>query len=442
MPVKTAESRGVQDSRACHSPSAWLLCTNQDGKVKMKQRRIERIERYLVGLIEAPEDAADRNRPTRAFLLALKQLSRIYRLIIQTRLFLYARGMFRHHTLGCQVISVGNLTVGGTGKTPVVEVFARALQKEGRKVAILSRGYKKVEPAWPRKLLDRLLLREARRPPRVVSDGAKLLLDSAMSGDEPYMLASNLRDVSVLVDKDRVKSGRYAIDKMGCDTLILDDGFQYLALKPRVQIVLVDQTNPFGNENVLPRGCLREPVKNIKRADFILLTKSDGSGAESLKSRLRGFNSVAEIIECRHCTRYLQDVFTEERMDLKRLRELPVVSLAGIAVPGGFENELVKLGAVLVARYRFADHHRYTQQEVIDIINRSKKLGAGAIITTEKDAVRFPRLDRHDVPVYFLRVDIEILSGEEDFRECISRICFRKTRNGRFRRTDAPVDDG
>jgi len=393
--------------------------------VATKENRLERIERFLVLLIQRKSSERIRGRGVRTLLWMLRHLSHLYRGVVQARLLLYAHGIFRHHTLGCQVISVGNLTVGGTGKTPVVEVFARELQKAGRKVAILSRGYKKVEPNFLQRVADKILLREYLRPPRVVSDGDTLLLDSAMSGDEPYMLASNLPQVAVLVDKDRVKSGRYAINKMGCDTLILDDGFQYLALKHRVEIVLVDRTNPFGNEHVLPRGVLREPIRNIKRAHFIFITKSDGTGMEDLRARLRALNPQAEIIECRHCPRYLQNVFTAERKDLDWLKGLEVFVVSGIAVPGSFESALEAQGARVLDRNRFADHHRYTQQEIIDIINSSRKLNAKAILTTEKDAVRFPKLDRWDVPVYFLRVDIEILSGAEDFHACISRICFR-----------------
>lgn len=391
----------------------------------MAQKTRERAERFLVQLIQSPGGDQGHCKRVRFLLWVLKRLSHIYRAVVQFRHLLYRKGVFRHHTLGCQVISVGNLTVGGTGKTPVVEIFARELQKEGRKVAILSRGYKKVEPGFWEKLLDKVLFREQRRPPRVVSDGQKLLLDSSWSGDEPYMLASNLPDVCVLVDKNRVKSGRYAIEKLGCDTLILDDGFQYLALKHRIQIVLVDMRNPFGNENTLPRGVLREPIKNIARADFIFITKCDGTGTEKLISRLRSLNKKAEIIQCRHCARYLMDVFSRERIELENLKNMNVVALSGIAVPSGFESELEKHGATILDRRRFADHHRYSQQEIIDIINSSKRMNADAIITTEKDAVRFPRLDRFDVPVFFLRVDIEIISGAEDFHECISRICFR-----------------
>ncbi|RJR12644.1 tetraacyldisaccharide 4'-kinase [Candidatus Parcubacteria bacterium] len=390
----------------------------------MNSSRFEKIEKYLATLIQSPDDYRG-TRATMLLLWVLRQLSRLYRAVVQFRLFLYAQGIFRHHTLGCQVISVGNLTVGGTGKTPVVEIFARELQRAGRKVAILSRGYKKEELSFWQKMENRLRLREFIEPPRVVSDGNKLLLDSAMSGDEPYMLASNLPNVCVLVDKNRVKSGRYAINKLGCDTLILDDGFQYLSLKHRVEIVLVDKTNPFGNERVLPRGVLREPIKNIKRADFIFITKSDGEGVEELKNRLRQLNKRADILECRHCARYLQNVFSAERKPLEYLNGLKVSVVSGIAVPGGFESELEHRGAMIVDRNRFTDHHRYNEQEILDIVNMSKRINADAILTTEKDAVRFPRLSRCDVPVYFLRVDIEILSGSEDFHKWIARICFK-----------------
>ncbi len=391
----------------------------------MRSDRLERTENFLVSLIVRPGADQGQRPRIRLLLWILKQLSRLYRAVIQLRLFLFSKRILRHHTLGCQVISIGNLTVGGTGKTPVVEIFARELQRAGRRVAILSRGYKKSEPSFAQKVRRSLTLASRREPPRVVSDGRKLLLDSAMSGDEPYMLASNLPAVAVLVDKNRVKSGRYAINRLGCDTLVLDDGFQYLHLKHRIHVVLVDRTNPFGNDWCLPRGILREPAKNLKRADYIFITKSDGQGVEALRQRIRALNAHAEIIECRHCPRYLQDVFGGERQDLAWLRGRRVCALSGIAAPLGFERSLETFGATLVERYRFADHHRYSEQEIIDVINACSRDGVDAIITTEKDAVRFPRLRRVDVPIYYLRVDIEILKGAEDFHECIARICFR-----------------
>jgi tetraacyldisaccharide 4'-kinase len=392
----------------------------------MKRNRLELAEKRLVALIERKGADQGHGRSTRLLLAFLKALSRLYRFIIQTRLWCYNHRILRNHTLGCQVISVGNLTVGGTGKTPVVEIFARELQRAGRNVAILSRGYKKSKPPLLKRITNAITLAEKREPPRVVSNGKELLLDSHMSGDEPYMLASNLPRVAVLVDRDRVKSGRYAINRLNRDTLILDDGFQYLALRPRVQIVLVDMTNPFGNENVLPRGILREPVKNIRRADFIFITKSDGRNAAPIIEHIRKYNQHAEIIECRHCPRYIKNVITAEQFALGSLKGKKVAALSGIAAPDGFEKSLESFGATIMERFRFADHHRYTQQELIDIINTASKAGSEAIITTEKDAVRLPNLSRYDIPILFLRVNIEILNGAENFEQWIERICFKQ----------------
>jgi tetraacyldisaccharide 4'-kinase len=394
----------------------------------MAHRIAEKLERFFVRVLARPGADQGLSRPLRLFLLFLAQLAHLYRAVVEVRHYLYDRRMLRPHELGCQVISVGNLTVGGTGKTPIVEIFARELSREGRRVAILSRGYRKEEPPLFQRIANALTLRERRQPPRIVSDGANLLLDSAMGGDEPYMLATNLPNVAVLVDRNRVKSGRYAIQKLGCDTLILDDGFQYLKLKHRIEIVLVDRTNPFGNGYVLPRGILREPPRHIARADFIFITKSEGAGGDALKSQLRKLNPRAELIECRHAPRHLQNAFTRERLDLSFLRGRKVLTLCGIAAPGGFEQEVERRGALVLDRRRFADHHRYSQQELIDIVNRAHRLGADAVVTTEKDTVRFPRLERCDVPILFLRVDIEMVSGVEDFHACIARICFRDRR--------------
>ena len=351
--------------------------------------------------------------------------SKVFQVLIKIRRFLYNFRILRDSTLGVQVIAIGNLTVGGTGKTPVVEKFARELRDEGRNVAILSRGYRSKPVPIHKWFLNKILLRDDTTPPRVVSDGRSLLLDSEMAGDEPYMLASNLKDVVVLVDKDRVKSGRYAIEKFGCDTLLLDDGFQYWKLRGRRHdVVLIDRQQPFGNERLLPRGTLREPPSHLARASFIFITKSDGNTAE-LRRRIAEVNPSASIIECIHHPLYLEDVFTGHRSDLKLIKDRKVASLSGIAQPESFEKSLVQLGAELVYAKRFADHHRFTQQEILNAINRSKKRQAEAIITTQKDAVRFPKLDRRDLPIYFMRVEIKILSGANDFQDCVRKICFR-----------------
>lgn len=382
---------------------------------------LERAEAFVLSVIEDRRQG----RGPDALRFLLRALAGLFGSLVQLRLWLYLHGIFRPHELGCQVISIGNLTVGGTGKTPIVEVFARTLQQSGRKVAILSRGYKKKEEPFLERLWKRVTFRYTASPPRVVSDGKSLLLDSSLSGDEPFMLASNLPDVAVIVDADRVKAGQYAIQKLGCDTLVLDDGFQYLSLKHRFDIVLVDRTNPFGNTHVLPRGILREPVKNIRRAGFIFITKSNGDGAVELKKQLRQYNPTAEISECRHSPKYLQDIYTKERKPLEFLKGLDVAAVSGIASPKGFEETLVALGARVRYHKRYADHHRYSQLEIIDVINKGLQRGAKIVVTTEKDAVRFPMLERRDLPLYFLRVEIEMLSGADEFREWINRICFK-----------------
>ena len=352
--------------------------------------------------------------------------SRFYRMGNQFRIWMYDKRVIRHHALGCLVVSIGNLSCGGTGKTPVVEVFARSLSSQGRRVAILSRGYRsRKRPLWFR-LKHLFSTQKIELPPKVVSDGKDLLLNSEYAGDEPFMLASNLKNVAVLVDKDRVKSGIYAITRFHSDVIILDDGFQYLMLKPHINIVLVDSTDPFGNGHVLPRGILREPIKNIRRADYVFLTKSDGSHRIAhLKRFIRRHTRRAEIIECCHRPQYLVRLFSGgAREPLDRLRGAKVAALSAIARPESFERFLEEFGAVLVLRDHYADHHRYTQQEIIDFINEAKAAGAEFIVTTEKDAVRIPRILRCDVPLYYLRIEIDILSGQESFDQCISRICF------------------
>ena len=366
-------------------------------------------------------------RGKRAALLrsVLFALSKIFIGAVKARRFLYNVRILRDSTLGVQVIAIGNLTVGGTGKTPVVEKFARVLQDQGRTVAVLSRGYRSKPPPLTKRLWDRVLFRSESTPPRVVSDGKNLLLDSETAGDEPYMLASNLKDVVVLVDKDRVKSGRYAIEKFGCDTLLLDDGFQYWKLRGRRQdIVLIDRQQPFGNEQLLPRGTLREPPSHLARATTIFITKSDGNTAK-LRERIAQYNSTAGIIECIHAPLYFEDVFSGERKGLELLQGKKIASLSGIAQPESFEQSLIQLGGELVYSKRFADHHRFTQQEILNTINRGKKRQALAIITTQKDAVRFPKIDRRDLAIYFMRVEIKILTGADDFHDCVRKICLR-----------------
>ena len=383
----------------------------------------EHIEQYFIEIIRERRKA-----PFDSFVKGLLFVaSRFYLRAINTRIWLYDNRVIRYRAIGCLVVSIGNLTCGGTGKTPIVEIIARTLSQKGRRVAVLSRGYRsKDKRGFFEKLRKRLFSKKMEVPPRVVSDGKNLLHDSITAGDEPYMLASNLKDVAVLVDKDRVKSGLYAIDEFGTDVLILDDGFQYLRLKAHINIILVDSTSPFDNHHVLPRGLMREPIEHILRADYVFLTKSDGSPRlRHLKEFIRKHNHRAEIIECCHKPKYLEEVFDRgRRHPLESLQGKKIASISAIANPASFEGFLEDLGGELVLKRHYADHHRYRQQEMIDFINDAKAAGAELIVTTEKDAVRMPRLDRRDIDIQFLRVEIDILSGQENFDQCISRICF------------------
>ena len=391
---------------------------------KARQNGFERIENSLVKLIQ--EKGADRDQPGAVnFLLAvLKGLSYVFAAVVGIRYLLYGWGLLRRYPLGIQVISIGNVTAGGTGKTPVTEIFARTLAAEGRRVAILSRGYRRKEAPWWQRLFTQVI-----EKPLVVSDGKHVLLDSATGGDEPYMLASNLPGVAVVVDRNRVKAGRYAIKRLGCDTLILDDGFQYQKLKHSVEVVLVDATNPFGNGHMLPRGVLREPARNLKRADIIFLTKCRGD-VSAVKAEVRKYNATAEIVECNHTPRVLKDVWSREEFPLDWLKGKTVCTLSGIASPKGFENSLRHLGAKVVWCERYADHHRYDASEILYALNRSADMGADALVTTEKDAVRFPRFETSPVRCLYLRIAIEILAGGESFDQLINRICFRKPGDG------------
>jgi tetraacyldisaccharide 4'-kinase len=348
--------------------------------------------------------------------------------VAQARLWLYQTRILHDQPLGCLVVVVGNLTVGGTGKTPVVEKFARALQERGRKVAILSRGYKsKSAPLW--KKWWYALTHTQEPPPRIVSDGEQVLLDSEQAGDEPYMLARNLPGVIVLVDKNRVKSGAYAIKRFGCDTLVLDDGFQYLPLKGRLNLLLVDKTNPFGNGHLLPRGILREPIKHLRRASYVFLTKSNGQRDPELEALIKEHNPEVDIIECAHRPQYLQRFGVPReapgaREPLTFLKGRRVMAFSGIATPESFEKFLRDLGALIVGRERFMDHYRYGEEDFRALIAAARNEGADCLVTTEKDAVRLPEGYAWPLPLYYLRLEIDIIRGAADFDEAVSRICF------------------
>lgn len=351
-------------------------------------------------------------------------LSGLFRGLVQLRIALFRKGWMKQEYLGTQVVSIGNITVGGTGKTPVVELLAKSLRDRGRKVAILSRGYKSKRLDKAQNWNDGKGRRiSPAKMPKVVSTGSALLLDSKYAGDEPFMLARNLDGVAVIVDKNRVKGGRFAIGNLGIETLILDDGMQNFQLAHSLDVVLVDARSPFGTGALLPRGTLREPPKNLRRAAFILITKCDGASNGELIDRIRKYNPTADIIECAHGPKYLENLHTREQKPLDYLDGKWVGAISAIAVPENFERSLEKLGAKVEIKKRFSDHHRFNRRNIDDFMQRCVERDMELILTTEKDAVRFPKPTEINVPIFFLRIEVEILSGQASWDKLVDRLC-------------------
>ena len=359
----------------------------------------------------------------RAFMMRclLRFASLLFFVLVKVRLFLFRRRIKTVRNLGTLVISVGNITAGGTGKTPVVELLSRTLAQRGRTVSILTRGYKSAELDTPQMWKD-ANGHPVDNLPKIASDGTTRYLGPLHAGDEPFMLARNLDGVSVLVDKDRVKSGIFAIEQLGADTLILDDGMQYLKLAHELDIVLVDCGAPFGTGALLPRGTMREPRSSLKRADYIILTKSDGAPQDELIRRIRRYNKSADIIVTNHGPKYFENVFTGERKPLDFVHDKWVACMSGIARPENFENAVEQLGGKVEIRRRYPDHYWFDQNDLEAFVERCADRAMDLIVTTEKDAVRFLKPGEMDVPIYFLRIEIDILEGREHWDRMIERI--------------------
>jgi tetraacyldisaccharide 4'-kinase len=341
--------------------------------------------------------------------MLLLPLSFIFLLIVKIRVWLYQKRLLYSQSLGCHVIVVGNITMGGTGKTPVAEYLAKLLLTMGRKPAIISRGYKSKNESRCKKFL-RWLTHSPDRPPKIVSDGKNVLLDSELAGDEPYMLAKNLRGVPVIVDKDRIKAGRYAIKRFGSDVLILDDGYQYLRLRSTLRMVLIDKNNPFGNYRFIPRGILREPLSHLDRASCIFLTKSNGVRNHGLEQEIHSVNYGIQIVECCHRLCYFVSHDDRKILPLEILRGKDVAIFCAIASPDGFEQFILSLGANIIYKKRYIDHHRFTNTELTGINERAKN--ADFLITTEKDAVRIASNFKFDIPFFYMRIRIQFLHNE------------------------------
>lgn len=330
-----------------------------------------------------------KRRPIVSLLLIV--LSWIYGSIVRIRLACYAQGLFRKRRLPVPVISVGNITVGGTGKTPAVIAIAGLLRRNGRQPVILTRGYgRKDESAIE------VLSGVADQPDR--------------AGDEPALLAARLADVPVVVGRDRFRAGMVACERFLPDVAVLDDGFQHLRLERDLNIALIDAADPFGNGRLLPAGILREPAGGLRRADIVVITRSDRArDLDGLRSWIAR-RTAARIFTARHAPVVLVDIASGETRAVKSLRGTPVFAFAGIARPEALFTLLTSLGTVLKGSASYADHYRYTKDDLATLFQRTADSGAVMLLTTEKDGVKLRGMA--PAGVWALRIDLEVLEKE------------------------------
>lgn len=321
-----------------------------------------------------------------------------YEGVVRARTWLYASGIFKTRRLPCPVISVGNITVGGTGKTPLVMALAKGLSERGISVAILSRGYRREKSKGV-----------------FVTDGHTLFLSPEESGDEPFLMANLLKGIPVLVGKNRFKNGKLVLEQFPVRGFLLDDGFQHLSLHRDLNIVLIDSQVGFGDGHLLPRGILREPLSHLKRADIFLLTKvTDRAACQHLNITLQRIKPASPIFYSHFEPVGLirRDGKKEPLSLLKGKRGL---ALSGIGNPVYFSTLLKKFGMEVIKEMAFPDHHRYTLKDLTSLSEEVKKIDI--IVTTEKDLVKLRNLPAESLPLYALRVDVKIGEEEEFFKK-------------------------
>lgn len=324
----------------------------------------------------------------------------LYGFVVILRNILYTAGFLRRRRLPVKVISVGNITLGGTGKTPAVIEIALLLKRSGRHPAVISRGYGRKDESHM----------------RAVSDGKNVFLGSQEGGDEPVLIATSLAGVPVVVGRDRYSAGLFSVQAFGADTVILDDGFQHIKLRRNLDILLVDAKEPFGNGSLFPAGILREPVAAVKRADAILITRADDEDTR-LKMYLSE-TTKAPIFTSRHEPVDIVDIKTGEERPLAALKGTATIAFCGIGRPEEFISLLKSLGADVRHQSFYPDHYEYTRADMAEIFHKAVDSGAVMIITTEKDAVRLRPLNLDGI--WALRIRLKVIEQEEWERMILS----------------------
>ena len=298
--------------------------------------------------------------------------SRVYQLAARFRIHLYEKGVLEQKSLPCKVVSIGNITVGGTGKTPMVDYVANLLKGLGLKVAVISRGYGGY----------------AQHSGGIVSNGKTTFMGPGASGDEPQLLASKLKGIPLLVGKDRYRAGRQAISKFGVSGLVLDDAFQHLPLKRDLDLLLLDSKRPIGNGYCIPRGTLREPAEQIKRATTLVLTRwTEESNLSRERSIIDAHVQGRPIFRCMHVPETLLVAGRKKSLDIASLKGRRLFAFSGVARNECFRETIAELEGYLAGFLEFPDHHRYAHHDLRLIWKRAKDLNVDNIITTEKDYV-------------------------------------------------------
>ncbi|MBI3802821.1 MAG: tetraacyldisaccharide 4'-kinase [Nitrospirae bacterium] len=326
-------------------------------------------------------------------------LAALYGLLCRLRILLYEKGFLERRRVDCRVVSVGNLTVGGTGKTPFTIFLAEEWQRRGAAVGVVSRGYGGTYKG----------------PLRLVSDGQEILEDPSAVGDEPYLIAQRLKGVPVIVSPDRFEGCRWLLNRFKLDVLLLDDAFQHIRLHRDLNLLLVDATNPFGNGALLPRGTLREPLSEVRRADVVIFTRSsDQSDASEWIGELERLG--------RPCVRTMfqptawMNVRTGATLPPEALAGEPVLGFCGIGNPDSFATLLKQLQVDLREQINFRDHHRYQADDLGRIQKKAQERGVTRVVTTEKDAVKIKGLlsqETEKLEIWMVRVEVVFWDHQE-----------------------------
>ncbi len=333
-----------------------------------------------------------------ALALPLAVAEALFRTGAALRGALYGSGLLRSARAAAPVISIGNLAVGGAGKTPAAVAVARRLLARGRTVAILSRGYG-----------------AERADARIVSDGSRIILDALAGGDEPVLVARRLPGARVLCGPRRADLARTAVRDLGADALLLDDGFQHRALARDLDVVVLDAANPFGNRRLLPAGPNREPRSALRRASLVWLSRADQAdpGVLAALRALARESTGRDAVESRHAPVDVVDGCLDRGFGPDALRGRRVLMLAGIARPDGFRRTLAAMGADVAAERIFPDHHRFARGDLEAAFRDVGAAGCDLVVTTEKDAVRLPPDVAADPLLRVVRIEAEIVRGAE-----------------------------